>query len=179
MYTLQAMLCSIKIGVFSTILGYETLFRTSLWHMTLCQSCKSHPLPELHVGYCSRWRRSISLQLSYTFEFTQVLVILFKIKLKNILLFYSALGTHTCTEWVTTLLNSSYVNKGKPRYFFIILHSHKHWTQHCNSPTSADIAAKRCAFSCMSTIFYTILNSGIHTIFLLFCIYCHLPGWWW
>ena len=28
------MLCSIKIGVFSTILGYETLFRTSLWHMT-------------------------------------------------------------------------------------------------------------------------------------------------
>ena len=34
MYTLQAMLCSIKIGVFSTILGYETLFRTSLWHMT-------------------------------------------------------------------------------------------------------------------------------------------------
>ena len=30
MYTLQAMLCSIKIGVFSTILGYETLFRTSL-----------------------------------------------------------------------------------------------------------------------------------------------------
>ena len=34
MYTLQAMLCSIKIGVFFTILGHETLFRTSLWHMT-------------------------------------------------------------------------------------------------------------------------------------------------
>ena len=33
-YTLQAMLCSIKIGVFFTILGYETLLRTSLWHMT-------------------------------------------------------------------------------------------------------------------------------------------------
>ena len=40
MYTLQAMLCSIKIGVFSTILGYETLFRTSLWHMT-SNSCYS------------------------------------------------------------------------------------------------------------------------------------------
>ena len=26
---------SIKIGVFFTILGYETLFRTSLWHMTV------------------------------------------------------------------------------------------------------------------------------------------------
>ena len=34
MYTLQAMLCSIKFGVFFTILGYETLFRTSWWHMT-------------------------------------------------------------------------------------------------------------------------------------------------
>ena len=29
------MLCSIKIGVFFTILGYETLFRTSLWHTTV------------------------------------------------------------------------------------------------------------------------------------------------
>ena len=32
------MLCSIKIGVFFTILGYETLFRTSLWHTTCYQS---------------------------------------------------------------------------------------------------------------------------------------------
>ena len=30
----KCMLCSIKIGVFFTILGYETLFRTSLWLMT-------------------------------------------------------------------------------------------------------------------------------------------------
>ena len=38
MYTLKAMLCSFKIGVFFTILGYETLFRTSLWHTILCVS---------------------------------------------------------------------------------------------------------------------------------------------
>ena len=46
MYTLQAMLCSIKIGVFSTILGYETLFRTSLWHMTKRGYLQPPPIDE-------------------------------------------------------------------------------------------------------------------------------------
>ena len=36
------MLYPIKIGVFFTILGYETLFRTSLWHMTIDKFAPFH-----------------------------------------------------------------------------------------------------------------------------------------
>ena len=58
-YKLQCMLCSIKIGVFFTILGYETLFRTSLWHTTKKGSVYPHTLMyfQIYNDCKSMWSR--------------------------------------------------------------------------------------------------------------------------